>query len=106
MGRSCTAAAAASLTKATSKLCRGGASNVYRLDMGDGETKQFHFEDWTEYGKGGMKLDIYEHQPDGTARLFSEVRIGADGGFDGGPLVWSLALRDNPVLATMVLTPT
>jgi len=105
MGRSCTKDALASLDKVRGKLCKGNTSNVYRLDMGDGEIKQFHFEDWVEYADGGLALDIIEH---GTNEKLTDVRIGADGSLEGGHphlAFWSMALRDEPILDDLVLTP-
>jgi len=98
MGRSCTRAASDALARAERQLCTGRSSNVYRLSDGRGNEKQFLFEAWEEYADGGMQFEVHEYDPVGeSSKPFSLVRIGADGGFDGGPLIWNKALRGDTV---------
>jgi hypothetical protein len=98
MGRSCTSKAADALAKAERQLCIGRASNVYRLSDGRGNEKQFLFEAWEEYDDGGMQFEVHKYDPEGeTCTPFALVRIAADGSFDGGPLVWAMALRGDTV---------
>ena len=98
MGRSCTREAADALTRAERQLCIGPSSNVYRLDDGQGKQTQFLFEAWEEYDNGGMQFEVHKYSQDGnTCSPFALVRIGADGGFDGGPLIWAMALRGDTI---------
>ena len=118
MGKSCTKLAADALDGATKRLCLGSPHNVYRVDVGEEQYKQFHFEEWEE-DDGGLKLAVYEHRlpnenepttigkdPTAFRAVFSgTIRIGADGDFQGGPLIWAMALRNDPMLRNLIVPP-